>query len=103
MNFTRKDYAISKEGLSSVVQPIDNFTFGNHPLVTRYMQGVSVNRPALPRYKQIWDVSVVIKYLKSLGENTQLSLQDLTMKTTLLLAHATGQLCQTIQVLNIEH
>ena len=38
--------------LSSVVQPIDNFTFGNHPLVTRYMQGVFVNRPALPRYKQ---------------------------------------------------
>jgi hypothetical protein len=67
-----------RSALSSVVQSIDNFTFGNHPLVTRYMQGVFVNRPALPRYKQIWDVSVVIKYLKSLGENTQLSLQDLT-------------------------
>ena len=36
------------------------------------MQGVFVNRPALPRYKLIWDVSVVIKYLKSLGENAQL-------------------------------
>ncbi len=66
------------------------------------MQGVFVNRPALPRYKQIWDVSVVIKYLKSLGENTQLCLQDLTMKTTMLLALVTGQRCQTIQVLNIE-
>ncbi|CAB3990623.1 Hypothetical predicted protein [Paramuricea clavata] len=91
-----------RSALSSVVQPIDNFTFGNHPLVTRYIQGVFVNRPALPRYKQIWDVSVVIKYLKSLGENTQLSLQDLTMKTTMLLALVTGQRCQTIQVLNIE-
>ncbi|CAB3983293.1 Hypothetical predicted protein [Paramuricea clavata] len=91
-----------RSALSSVVQPIDNFTFGNHPLVTRYIQGVFVNRPALPRYKQIWDVSVVIKYLKSLGENTQLSLQDLTMKTTMLLALVTGQRCQTIQVLNIK-
>ena len=91
-----------RSALSIVVQPIDNFTFGNHPLVTRYMQGVFVNRPALSRYKQIWDVSVVIKYLKSLAENTQLSLQDLTMKTTMLLALVTGQRFQTIQVLNIE-
>ena len=66
------------------------------------MQGVFVNRPALPRYKQIWDVSVVLQYLKSLGDNTQLSLQDLTMKTTMLLALVTGQRCQTIQVLNTE-
>jgi hypothetical protein len=41
-----------RSALSSIVQPIDHFTFGNHPLVTRYMQGVFVNRPALPRYKQ---------------------------------------------------
>jgi hypothetical protein len=66
------------------------------------MQGVFVNRPALPRYKLIWDVSVVIKYLKSLGENAQLSLQDLTKKTNMLLTLVTGQRCQTIQVLNIE-
>ena len=72
-------------------------------MATRYMQGVFVNRPALPRYKQIWDVSVVIKYLKSLGDTTQLSLQDPTMKTTMLLALVTGQRCPTIQALNIKH
>ena len=44
----------------------------------------------------------MIEYLKSLGDNTQLSLQDLTMKTTMLLALVTGQRCQTIQVLNTE-
>ena len=66
------------------------------------MQGVFLNRPALPRYKQIWDVSVVIKYLKSLGDNEELSLQDLTMKRSMLLALVTGQRCQTIQALNIE-
>ena len=66
------------------------------------MHGVFVNRPALPRYKQIWDVSVVLEYLKSVGDNTQLSLKDLTMKTTMLLALVTGQRCQTIQALNVE-
>jgi hypothetical protein len=85
-----------RSALSSVVQPIDNFTFGNHALVTRYMQGVFVNRPAQPRYKQIWDVSVVIKYLKSLVDNTYNS------PLLMLLALVTAQRCQTIQVLNIE-
>ena len=28
-----------RSALSNVVQPINNFTFGTHPLVTRYMQG----------------------------------------------------------------
>jgi hypothetical protein len=98
---------ISKEAASIIVQawrPGTQKQYDiNHPLVTRYMQGVFVNRPALPRYKQIWDVSVVIKYLKSLGDTTQLSLQDPTMKTTMLLALVTGQRCQTIQALNIKH
>ncbi len=105
--FYKKDLSYStlntvRSALSNIVQPIDNFTFGNHPLVTRYMQGVFVNRPALRRYKQIWEVSVVLKYLRFLGDNTQLSPQDLTMKITVLLALVTGQRCQTIQVLNIE-
>lgn len=65
------------------------------------MQGVFVNRPALPRYKQIWDVSVVLQYAKSLSDNTQLSLQDLTLKITMLLALVTGQRCQTIQLLTL--
>jgi hypothetical protein len=31
-----------RSALSSVVQPIDNFTFGNHALVTRYMHARSI-------------------------------------------------------------
>ncbi len=84
----------------SNVQQIDNFTFGNHPLVTRHMHEVFVNTPALPCYKQIWDVSVVLKYLRSMGDNTQLSPQDVTMKTTM--GFVMGQPCQTIEVLNVQ-
>ena len=84
-----------RSALSNVVQPIDNFTFGTRPLVTRYMQGVFVIRPALPRYKQIWNVSVVLKYIKPLGDNKQLTLQDLTMKIIMLFGLVTGQRCQT--------
>ena len=45
---------------------------------------------------------MVLKYIKSLGDNKQLTQQDLTMKITMLLALVTGQRSQTIQALNIE-
>ena len=51
---------------------------------------VFVHRPPLPHHKQIWDVSAVLRYLNSSGDNTKLSLQDLTMKRTMLIALVTG-------------
>ncbi|KHJ80632.1 site-specific recombinase, phage integrase family [Oesophagostomum dentatum] len=43
-------------------------------------------RPPRPRYSDIWDVSVVLSYLVSLGPNRGLSLKDLTLKTVMLVA-----------------
>ncbi len=73
------------------------------PLATKYLQGVFATRPALPRYNRIWDVSLVLKYIKSLGENENLTLQNLTLKTTMLLALVSGQRCQTLHALNVQN
>ena len=40
----------------------DGENFGSNALVARFMKGVFIQRPALPRYKEIWDVSAVLKY-----------------------------------------
>ena len=71
--------------------------------MTKYLQGVFATRPALPRYNRIWDVSLVLKYIKSLGENENLTLQNLTLKTTMLLALVSGQRCQTLHALNVQN
>ena len=55
-------------------------------MVTRLLKGAFNDRPPLPKYSATWDVQVVLDYLKSLGDNSELSLKHLTWKTVMLLA-----------------
>ena len=52
--------------LSSALTIPGNVTFGNHPLVARFLKGVFELRPSLPKYNHIWDVSVVLGHLRTL-------------------------------------
>ena len=65
---------------------VDGQPVGQHPLVTRMLQGVYNERPPLPKYSTVWDVGVVLRYLRGLGENGTLSLRLLTLKSVMLLA-----------------
>ena len=60
---------------------------GKHPLVSRLMKGV-FNKcpPLLRRYSTTWSVGTALDYLRSLGQNSDLSLKDLSHKTATLLA-----------------
>ena len=75
-----------RSAISSVHDPVDGVSVGSHPTITRLMKGAFNTRPPLPRYSAFWDVGTVITYLKALGENGNLSLRQLTLKTTMLLA-----------------
>jgi len=91
----------ARSALSNVIFPPEGCTFGNHPLVTKFLRGVYTTRPSLPRYQEIWDVSIVLKYLKTLHPPENLSIMNLTLKTTMLIALLSGQRCQTIHALDI--
>jgi hypothetical protein len=68
---------------------------GKHPLVTRFMRGVFQLRPALPRYTETWNVSV-IKYLSNMEPTAELKMENLTTKLTMLLALLSGHRTQTL-------
>ena len=87
----------ARSALSSVLILPNNI---KHPLVARFLKGVFELKPSLPRYSSIWDVSVVLQHLRSLGPPTQLDLKSLTKKTTMLLCLLTGQRCQTLTKLD---
>ena len=93
----------ARSALSPIIVPSGGGTFGNHPLVTRFLRGVFNTRPSLPRYQEIWDISIVFTYLKSLHPPEKLTLKDLTMKTTMLVASLSGQRCQTIHALDVNN
>ena len=44
------------------------------------MKGIFELKPALPKYTEIWDVNVVLGYLKTVDTLSSLSLKDLTLK-----------------------
>ena len=39
---------------------VDNMPAGEHPLITRFLKGLSNLRPSRPRYTQTWDPSVAL-------------------------------------------
>jgi len=65
-------------------------------LIQKFMKGVFHSRPPLPRYQFMWDVSVVLKFLKSLSPLYKLSLKLLTFKVVALLALGNAPRAQTI-------
>ena len=75
-----------RSAISSVHEKVDGNSIGVHPAVTRLLKGAFHSRPPQPRYSSFWDVSTVISYLQSLGDNDSLNLRHLTLKTVMLLA-----------------
>ena len=61
----------ARSALSSVLILPNNITFGAHPLVARFQNGVFELKPSLPRHSSIWDVSIVLQHLRSLGPPRQ--------------------------------
>ena len=65
---------------------VEGVPIGQHPLVTRLLKGVYNTRPPKPHYTETWDVDRVLNHLSSLGENSQLSLKQLSQKLVVLMA-----------------
>ena len=71
--------------------------------MTRFLLGVFHTHPSLPRDQEILHISIVFTYFKSLHPPEKLTLKDLTMKNTMLVASLSGQRCQTIHTLDVNN
>ena len=71
-------------------------TVGGHPKVVWFMKGVYELRTPMPRYQHTWDVQIVLNHFKTLEQNEDLSLKDLTKKIYALLLLVTAQRVQTL-------
>lgn len=94
----------ARSALSSTITLREGGTFGDHPLVKRCMKGIFELKPALPRYTEIWNVNVVLNYLRGFSPlKNSLSLKDLTLHLTMLLCLTTGQRGQTIHKMDTSY
>jgi len=74
-----------RSAISALHSKVDGYLVGQHPLITRMLKGVFNERPPVAKYSTFWDVGMVLRYFKGLGENASLSLCLLTMKSVMLL------------------
>ena len=70
---------------------------------TRYMKGVYRSRPTVARYKNVWDVRLVLDMFRKQPLPEFLSLYDLSMRTVTLLALVSAQMSQSIHLLDIDN
>ena len=61
-------------------------TARNTSALSRLMKDIFELRPPTPKVCSTWSVKTLLQYLNSLESNAKLSLKDLTLKTTILLA-----------------
>lgn len=74
----------ARSALSAIGIILEGFSAGSHPLVIRFLKGIYNLRPSVPRYKETWDVSVVLQYLLSLSPADSLTLKNLSLKLVML-------------------
>lgn len=91
----------ARSALSTFIVSPTGLTIGNSPLVKRFMKGVFELRPSIPRYKYIWDVSIVLNFIGNFYPNEDLSLPVLSFKCVMLLALSSMQRVQTLKAINV--
>ncbi len=91
-----------RSAISSVHEKVEGYSVDQHPMVTKILKGVFHDRPPLSRYTSTWNVEQVLTYLKEIGTNQDLSLKQLTWKTTMLLA-LTNSDCNQFSPLNTSY
>lgn len=93
----------AKSALSNVLGNIENVPVGNHPLVVKFMKGVSKLRPPTARYHVTWDANKLLTLFSSWEDNDRLDLKCLTLKLISLLALTTAQRVQSLASISVNN
>lgn len=76
-----------RSAISAFHDKIQGRPIGEHPKVSSLISGVFNEKPPQPKHTFIWDVQVVIDYIKQkFKDNRQISIRSLSLKLTMLLA-----------------
>ena len=70
--------------LSSVVTIRGCLKFSEHPLVSQYLKGIYNRHPPLPKYANIWDITILLRYYDNMDSNDNLQFKTLVKKTIML-------------------
>ena len=75
---------LNRSALSSVITIRGYLKLSEHPLVSRYLKGKYNRHPPLPKYVNIWDISLFLRYYDDMDSNDNLQFKVLVKKTVML-------------------
>ena len=81
---------VYRSAISAYHPWVNDVEMGQHPLVPQFMKGAFNVRPPQPKYNETWDVSRVLRHIKTMGKNEDMSLKNLTLKLTIFAALTTA-------------
>ena len=87
----------------SAIAAIQGPQLGEDINIRTFFRGIKNLRPSLPKYDVTWDPEIVLKYFKTLPNNEDLNLSELSKKTITLLASTTAHRMQTFSLIKIEN
>ena len=88
---------MARSALPSVINQQQNVSFGNIPIVKRYMKGIFESNPTLPKFHFTWNVSLLFNYFCNIQMIHALDIQKLTQRLVMLMTLISGSLrAQTI-------
>ena len=78
---------------SCIIINIEGVPFGQNNLVCLFMKGTCNNEPPKRTYEIMKDPDLALKYISFMGDNRDLNLKDLTLKTVILVAFSLRETC----------
>ena len=90
-----------RSAISTFHAKFDGVPAGQHPMVTRLMQGIFNTRPSKPRYTSVWDVEIVLNHIKSMPPSNELRLTELAGKLAMLLALTNADRASDLHLLDL--
>ena len=100
-NYQYRTINVYRSTISASHLPIDGSPIGSHPLISRFMKGISELRPPQPRLFTTWSVMTVLRYLKSLSPPEDLNLKQLTLKVVMLSALVSAARCSFLHQMDL--
>jgi hypothetical protein len=92
---------VARSMLSTTFPTIDGIQIRKHPLVTKLMDGIFNLNPPKPKYQSTWNVEVVLDYLKTIPDNENLNLSQISHKSQIVILLALTTLLRVSEIASI--
>jgi integrase len=94
-----RSISLAKSALNTLLKICSNMDITKFEEINRFLKGVYLERPPIPRYNSTWDVNLVLTYLKGLED---LTLFQLSCKLSVLFLLVSAQRCQFLHLVEID-